>query len=267
MHALYTGQLVGLAQDHEIEGSAELIRLISQAQSKLAELVAEHFDVRHGTTNFDLGEMCSSFGPKEKGQECPIHIGDLDQGSDWVNMPEDEEPLVPMVVIYKPKNGEMMPIPQAFRCCASDSDQAEQFCSYYADEPIEVLWVVETDNVAVAFDSYWRAAEPRPEIAGRKPSAPTVNDIQEYPVVIQDQERDYQPTRGTISVLPHGVAVRMEGHTDNASEDDMGELFTLIQYKGELQLVVFADVNQEEPTHTISLEAARNLNREILRPV
>lgn len=267
MHALYTGQLVDLAQDHEIEGAAELIRQISQAQSKLADLVAEHFDVRHGTTNFDLGEMCSSFGPKEKGQECPIHIGDLDQGSDWVNAPEDVEPLIPMVVIYKPKNGEMMPIPQAFRCCASDADEAERFCSYSVIEPIDILWVVETDDVAVAFDSYWRADEARPEIAGRKPSAPAINDVHEYPFSIEDQECGYEPAKGTINVMPHGLTVSVTGYTDCASEDDVGELFGLTRVEGKLLLTVFADVNQEEPTHTISLETARNLSRDILRPV
>lgn len=266
MHTLYTGQLIDLARDR-VEGADELIAVIQQTQAKLADLVADHYEVRHGTTNFDMDEMGSSFGPKQQGQECPAALGELDEGSDWVNEPEDQEPLKPMVVIYTSVDVKGAPAPEAFRCCAVDSDQAETLCEAYFGKPVDILWVVETDSVTVALDSYWRADEPRPEVARRMPSSPTMNDVCSYPVTILDQEQGYDRAEGTVTALPHGVSVRVQGYTDFASVDDMGELINLIRYKGELQLLVFANVNQEEPTHTISLEGARNLSREILHPV
>jgi len=266
MHTLYTGQLISVAENR-VEGAEDLIAVIQQAQAKLADLVADHYGVRHGTTNYDMDEMGSIFGPKEQGQECPPTLGELDEGSEWVNEPEEQEAIKPMVVIYKLITERGSGTPEAFRCCAASDDQAELMCEAYLNQKIDALWVVETDSVAVAFGAYWRGGEARPEVADRMPNAPTTNDVHSYPFTIEDQESGFETAEGTFTALPHGLAVRVTGYTDNASVDDLGELFTLIRYKGALQLLVFADVNQEEPTHTISLEGARNLNREILHPV
>jgi hypothetical protein len=275
MHYLYTGQLIDAAKHAQVDGADELIQVIQQTQSKLADLVAEHHGIAHGVTSFEMGEIGSGFGPKEKGQKCPCDFAVYDDSSNWVDDPEEVEPLKPMVVLFQSQLAEfVLPTPIAFRCNANDADHAENLCLSYESAPIEILWVTETDSVEVALDSYWRYDEPRPEVAKRGLAEPADNDSQNFPFDFLDQSdgpldeaTDYQPINGNVTAFPHGLSVRVNGYTDNASQDDMGELFLLIRQNGDLKLIVFADVNQEEPTHTISLETARNLNREILHAV
>lgn len=221
---LYTGQLIDAAKSQQIEGADALVQVIQQAQGKLADLVAEHHGIAHSVTSYEMGELGSGFGPKTEFQECPQALAEFDIGSDWVSDPQSVEPLVPMVALYQPR----------------------------ADGPI----------IEVVLDSYKWADDPRPELAGSKLAEPSVNDHNEYPFEIIDQEDDRGSASGIITAMQQGIAVRIAGYTDNASQDNVGELFILIRQKGKLNLIVFGDVNQEEPTHTISLESARNLNRE-----
>ena len=52
------------------------------------------------------------------------------------------------------------------------------------------------------------------------------------------------------------VLVKVPGLGDCSSEDGEGHPFTLANEDGVLKLIVFADINSEEPTHTIDLSGA-----------
>jgi hypothetical protein len=265
MHCIYTGDLLLLARNEGIEGVDDIIRTIAQAQAKLADKVAAHFEVEHCATNFDMDSIASAFAPRTQDQICPEELAELDDGSDWVNFPEGETVPVSMIVLYRDANTQApMDPPMAFGCKAFDDDGAESLCRLVVGPGAEILWVTETDNVDVALDSYFRGAKPRPEVATSRPSQPLINEVQEIPVTVQDSEQGYEDATGSITLLPLGFAARFKGYTDNVSEDDLGELFIVTKQKDKLSLLVWADVNCEEPTHKISLEGARNLNREIL---
>jgi hypothetical protein len=56
---------------------------------------------------------------------------------------------------------------------------------------------------------------------------------------------------------PHGISLFAEGYGDHPSEEGHGTPVYLELYEGELRLVVWADINVEEPTHIIVLGAAK----------
>ena len=55
--------------------------------------------------------------------------------------------------------------------------------------------------------------------------------------------------------------IKAEGYGDYTSADGLGMPIVLEHYEGELRLLVWSDINQEEPTHIISLEGAREDKR------
>ena len=259
MHILTTDNLIHLVNDQRIDGAEALIKVITQAQAKLADMVASHFAVQHATSTYEYGAIHSAFAPSTAGQICPEPLADMDEGSDWVQTPEEVEPATPMIVLYRdPAIQKPMDAPIAFRCSARNDEQAEKLCHQFAGSGVEVLWVVETTSTNVALDSYWRAGEPRPELASEGPTIPIENEVTEYPFALRDHESGFEGVTGIINSLPFGISVQVEGYTDCASQDNEGQLFTLIRDRGALILSVFADVNQEYPTHCISLETARN---------
>ena len=57
------------------------------------------------------------------------------------------------------------------------------------------------------------------------------------------------------------ICISAEGYSDGCSVKD-GQIAMLEVWEGELRLVVWSDINQEDPTHIISLEGAKIENRE-----
>ena len=53
-----------------------------------------------------------------------------------------------------------------------------------------------------------------------------------------------------------------QGYGDGCSEDGFGCPVMLEIWEGELRLVVWGDINQQDPTHIISLEGAAENKRE-----
>lgn len=60
-----------------------------------------------------------------------------------------------------------------------------------------------------------------------------------------------------LNASPHGISLFAEGYGDRTSEDGHGTPVYLELYEGALRLVVWADINVEEPTHIIGLGAAK----------
>ncbi|GGB52987.1 hypothetical protein GCM10011607_11860 [Shewanella inventionis] len=58
-----------------------------------------------------------------------------------------------------------------------------------------------------------------------------------------------------------GLALHFDGYSDHCSADNTGIPVYLEKYEGELRVLVYADINQEEPTHVISLEGAHVTKR------
>ena len=67
------------------------------------------------------------------------------------------------------------------------------------------------------------------------------------------------PIRGKVSVNCHGIFVSFEDH--GVCTEDNGECVLIEQIKGEPRVIVWSDINQEDPTDTIELHEARNDNR------
>jgi len=68
----------------------------------------------------------------------------------------------------------------------------------------------------------------------------------------------------TVTLLNNGieVAIGIEGYGDNTSTNGLGVPIVLEFNDGKLRLHVYSNINSEDPTHTISLEGAREDNRE-----
>jgi hypothetical protein len=67
----------------------------------------------------------------------------------------------------------------------------------------------------------------------------------------------------TVSVEKDGlgVLIKVKGYGHHCCEDGEGHIAILEQFRGKLRLVVNADIQQEDPTHFICLEQARECDR------
>lgn len=82
---------------------------------------------------------------------------------------------------------------------------------------------------------------------------------------LHDQAHPYaKPVQGSIS-LPEKdfsqLLIRFKGYGDCCSAEGHGVPIILERYEGKLRLIVWADINKEDPTHIIDLEEAREDNR------
>lgn len=59
-----------------------------------------------------------------------------------------------------------------------------------------------------------------------------------------------------------GVCLDFEGYGVSCCEPGYGGLVYVELYKGELRVLIWDDVNEEDATHIISLEGAKEENRE-----
>lgn len=65
----------------------------------------------------------------------------------------------------------------------------------------------------------------------------------------------------TIKANRNGIEICPEGYGDMTTEDGHGAPIFLEFYDGKLVLRAWADINQEDPTHQIDMEEARESNR------
>jgi hypothetical protein len=76
-----------------------------------------------------------------------------------------------------------------------------------------------------------------------------------------DHGEGRKPARGSVHENPGGLDIRVEGYGSNISGDGNGCPIFLEKWEGKLRLIVWADINSEEPTHIIDLEGARESAR------
>ncbi len=65
------------------------------------------------------------------------------------------------------------------------------------------------------------------------------------------------PAQVLIDCGESGINIRPKQYGDFGSHDGIGAPIYLELYEGELRLIVWSDINQQEPTHVISLEGAK----------
>jgi hypothetical protein len=70
------------------------------------------------------------------------------------------------------------------------------------------------------------------------------------------------PLPVTVVATPRGVTLRFAGYGDHCSLPGDGEPLLVENRGGTPYVVVWADINREEPTHLVSLEGAAEAARE-----
>jgi hypothetical protein len=87
--------------------------------------------------------------------------------------------------------------------------------------------------------------------------------IQSMSLTLIDADPDHDanlPIR--LAGSPHGVSLFALGYGDRTSAEGHGSPVFLELHKGELRLLVWGDINAEEPTHIIPLGEAREHRRQ-----
>lgn len=74
---------------------------------------------------------------------------------------------------------------------------------------------------------------------------------------VEDSVQVHVQSSGADRMLLIGA----EGYGEKTAFDGGGHPVVIEFYKGELRLLVWGDINSEDPTHTISLEGARESAR------
>jgi hypothetical protein len=65
-----------------------------------------------------------------------------------------------------------------------------------------------------------------------------------------------------LVVSPNGVALYAAGYGDGGSAEGHGTPVFIELYRGELRVLVWGDINREDPTHIIPLGGAREDRRQ-----
>jgi hypothetical protein len=86
--------------------------------------------------------------------------------------------------------------------------------------------------------------------------------IQSVSLTLMDADPDHDaslPIR--LAGSPHGVSLYALGYGDRTSAEGHGTPLFIEVHCGELRLLVWSDINSEEPTHVIPLGGAREDRR------
>ena len=84
---------------------------------------------------------------------------------------------------------------------------------------------------------------------------PAMNQIEV--TLRDDSEEQIRTVRIRIDCRNTGINICPVGYGDASSEPGFGAPIFLELHQGELRLVVWSDINSEEPTHVISLDGAK----------
>jgi hypothetical protein len=266
MHYVNTARVLGLAHDLKIDGIADIEAQLCALQNSVAEKVADKLGVQHMSTDVFEEGVESSFGPIKEGQPCPSELIEHDPGSDWA-LGEPVEVSAPFVVLFRKSKESASTEPHAYFCHSPREIMATRNCKrLYQKVGIQVLGTYLTASINEALAAHRENRLPNPNAQpDAKPGVPADNEVYSIPFSIADQTPGKAPVKGKANIFPIGFSFQFDGYTDNCSEDNLGETLLITRENGTLFVTVFASVNQEEPTHRISLEDARNENRDILQ--
>jgi hypothetical protein len=81
-------------------------------------------------------------------------------------------------------------------------------------------------------------------------------------LIDKDPEADHTPQVVLIEADSGGIIIQPVGYGDLTSENGFGWPILMEKFGGKLQVVVWSDINQEDPTHKIDLAGAKESCRE-----
>jgi hypothetical protein len=80
--------------------------------------------------------------------------------------------------------------------------------------------------------------------------------------VLPDQYEGHIETRtATVNFDPVGISVQFDDYGDATSQDGYGVPLLLEVYDSELRAIIWSNISEEDPTHKISLEGAKEIDR------
>jgi hypothetical protein len=79
--------------------------------------------------------------------------------------------------------------------------------------------------------------------------------------MLHDQNGEPKSLRTVLENINGSIYISPEGYGDACSADGCGIPALIEVYEGELRIIIWGDINQEDPTHIISLEGARESAR------
>jgi hypothetical protein len=84
----------------------------------------------------------------------------------------------------------------------------------------------------------------------------------QVPFVLKDEsDKGAEDKRGRVVFEPAGITLLVEGYGDACSDDGKGTPVLIENWEGELRVILWNDINQEEASHRVSLEDAREDKR------
>lgn len=81
--------------------------------------------------------------------------------------------------------------------------------------------------------------------------------MESFRTQIADVSNDSDPQTVVVTSARDGLTISPEGFGVKTMEDDFNGIILLEKYEGRLRLLVWGDINEEDPTHIIDLEQAR----------
>ncbi|MEG3764913.1 hypothetical protein [Alteromonas sp. 14N.309.X.WAT.G.H12] len=155
--------------------------------------------------------------------------------------------------------------PEHNRILANGKAEAEAFPRDLPDQPR----LIELDAAILAYENGEIGAflnEQKKKAASRPPASSLLEDEnqkatllrskKQIPFALGNELKGYIETGEGL-----GLAVHVDGYSDNISQNHNGTPIYIEMYEGCLRAVLYSDINQEDPTHVISLENAKIDNR------
>ena len=74
-------------------------------------------------------------------------------------------------------------------------------------------------------------------------------------------EKTKEKIEASVSFENGKILIGIKGYGDSFSKDGCGSPIMIDYFNNKLQVVVWSDINEEEPTHLIDLKGAKESNR------
>jgi len=83
----------------------------------------------------------------------------------------------------------------------------------------------------------------------------------EFKTTVRDQDTNEKHRLTFTNCNGCGVLLHVKGYGDKCSDNGKGYPVMIEVYEGKLRVIIWADINEEEPTHTIELDGAMESKR------
>lgn len=76
-----------------------------------------------------------------------------------------------------------------------------------------------------------------------------------------DPSNDKDNIKVRVKVGKYGIYIHADGYGEKTAPDGKGEPILIELHQGSLKVYVWGDINEEDPTHIINMDDARESNR------